>query len=65
MMTTDQLAELLRTVSVNDLAAEANVSTKTIYRLRHKLNSPTLGTVESLVAAIGRLKARKPAKASA
>lgn len=59
MMTTDQLADLLRTVNVNDLAAEANVSTKTIYRLRHKLNSPTLGTVESLVAAVRRLKGRK------
>jgi DNA-binding phage protein len=65
MMTTDQLAELLRTVNVSDLAAEAKVSTKTIYRLRHKLNSPTLGTVESLVAAIRRLKSRKPGKVAA
>ena len=57
MMTRDQLAELLQKVSVDDLAREAGISTKTIYRLRHKAHAPTLDTVEQIVAALERMKA--------
>lgn len=63
-MTRDQLADLLGTVNVEDVAREAKVSTKTIYRLRHKAHAPTLDTVAAIVAAVAKLK-RKPAKAQA
>jgi DNA-binding phage protein len=59
MLTRDQLAELLHTVNVEDLAREAGVATKTIYRLRHKENSPNLETVESILAAIARMKPKR------
>lgn len=62
MMNRDQLADLLHTVNVEDVAREANVSTKTIYRLRHKKNAPTLDTLSSIVDAVTRLKRRKPAR---
>lgn len=65
MMTRDQLAELLGTVAVEDVAREANVSTKTIYRLRHKKHSPTLDTVESILSAVKRLKSRRRKSAAA
>ena len=58
MLTADQLASLLATVNVEEVAREADVSTKTIYRLRHKTNSPTLDTVAAIVAAVDRVKAR-------
>lgn len=64
MLTRDQLAELLATVRVEDVAREAKLSTKTIYRLRHKQHSPTLDTVADIVAAIERIKA-EPTKAAA
>ena len=60
MITRDQLADLLGKVNVEDVAREAGVSTKTIYRLRHKRNSPTLDTVADIIAAVARLKARRP-----
>jgi len=56
MMTRDQLAELLLRYSVEDVAREAGISAKTIYRLRHKQNAPTLDTVAAIVAAVKRLK---------
>lgn len=59
MMTRDQLAELLGTVAVEDVAREANVSTKTIYRLRHKQHAPTLDTVEKILAAVRVIKGRR------
>ena len=55
MVTSDKLAELLLTVNVEDVAREADVSTKTIYRLRHKQHSPTLDTVQRILDAIDRL----------
>lgn len=61
MLTRDQLAALLLTVNVEDLARESGVSAKTIYRLRHRENAPTLDTVELLVAAVDRLKSAKAA----
>lgn len=56
MLTREKLAALLLTVNVEDLSRESGVSAKTIYRLRHCENAPTLDTVESLVAAVERLK---------
>jgi DNA-binding phage protein len=47
---------MLGRVNVEDVAKAAQVSTKTIYRLRHQKNSPTLGTVEKLLAAIKRVE---------
>lgn len=62
MVTSERLAELLADVNVEDVAREANVSIKTIYRLRHKRNSPTLATVARILDAIKRLR-RQTAKA--
>lgn len=56
MITRDQLAELLRQCNVEDVARESGVSIKTIYRLRHRANAPTLDTVEKLVEACERLR---------
>ena len=56
MLTRDQLASLLREFNVEDVAREAGVSVKTIYRLRHRANSPTLDTAQKLVEACERLR---------
>lgn len=61
MVTRDELAELLLTVNVRDVAKAAKLSTKTIYRLRHRQNSPTLDTVASLVEAVKRVRAAQRA----
>lgn len=61
MITRDQLAELLRRTNVNDLAREAQVSTKTVYRLRNKQHAPTLDTVERLLVAVKRMDERQAA----
>ncbi len=64
MLNREQLADLLSGVNVDDVAREAALSTKTIYRLRHKAHAPTLDTVEKIVAAVERLKKaakKKPA----
>ena len=58
MLTQDQLAARLMEVSVEEVAKEANVSTKTIYRLRHKKHSPRLELAERVLAAIARIKKR-------
>ena len=60
MITREQLSELLRRVDAKAVADEAGVNVKTIYRLRHGLNSPRLEMVERLVAACRKLKGRKP-----
>jgi DNA-binding phage protein len=59
MVTPEQLAELLRGVNVAEVAKAANVSTKTVYRLRHQSNLPNMQTVQKLLDAI---KATKPAR---
>lgn len=56
MVTSEQLAEQLRTVNVEAVAKEANVSTKTIYRLRHMQHSPRLDVAERILSAIERVK---------
>ncbi len=68
MVNPEQLAEMLRGVNVAEVAKAANVSTKTIYRLRHQLNAPNMATVNKLLAAIKAQKMaskRKPAQVSA
>ena len=65
MVTSDELARMLHEVSVADVAREARVSQKTIYRLRHKETSPSLRTLERLLAAIAVLKRMQPAKQAA
>ena len=57
MLTRDELADLLKGANVRAVAKEAGVATKTIYRLRHRAHSPTLDTVERIVAAVRRVKA--------
>lgn len=59
MLTRDELADVLKRVNVARVAEEAQVSTKTVYRLRHKANSPTLDTVERLVSAVRKLNAMR------
>lgn len=56
MLTRDELSALLLGVNVEEIAREANVSTKTIYRMRHKANAPSYATIERIVAAAQRLK---------
>lgn len=63
MLTPDQLAQMLAEVNVEAVAKEANVSTKTIYRLRHKKTSPSLDTVNAIVVAVERLKTADKATA--
>ena len=50
------------TVNAKDVAKLADVSEKTIYRLRNCKNSPSLDTVERLVAAVNALRP-KPLRA--
>lgn len=65
MMTRDQLAELLSSVSVEEVSKKSGLSTKTIYRLRHKQHAPTLDTVEKIVSAVSALTKPRRAKAGA
>lgn len=58
MVTREELAERLRSVSVEEVAKEAKVSTKTVYRLRHLRNSPKLDLVQRLMAAIAVVEKR-------
>ena len=61
MITREQLAKLLHEVNVEDVAREASVSTKTIYRLRHSKHAPTLDTLNRILAAVQRLEHRQAA----
>ncbi len=70
MLTPEQLAELLRGVNVAEVAKAADVSTKTVYRLRQYnpdgKAQPSLTTIRKLAAAVEAQKpARKRAKAAA
>lgn len=58
MVTRIELAELLKSVSVEDVVQESGVSPKTVYRLRHLKNAPTLDMAERLLAAIARIRER-------
>lgn len=63
MLTRDELSALLLSVNVEEIAREANVSTKTIYRMRHKENAPNYATIERILAAVARLN--KPKRTAA
>ncbi len=58
MLTRSKLADLLQKVNVREVADEAGVSTKTIYRLRHQENSPSVDMAERLAQAVERIKRR-------
>lgn len=54
MLTQDQLAKALMGVHVEDFAKAADVSAKTIYRLRNKTHAPSFATMQKIVAALER-----------
>lgn len=58
MLTRSKLADLLKGVNVREVANEAEVSTKTIYRLRHQANAPSVDMAEKLAQAVERIKRR-------
>ena len=58
MTTSTELAEAIASVPAHELAALSGMSTKTIYRLRVQANSPTLDTVEKLMGAVKKIKAK-------
>jgi DNA-binding phage protein len=64
MITIDEISALLQTVNVEAVARESGLATKTIYRLRHKRNSPTLVTLEKLLPAIDRVRERDEKQAA-
>jgi DNA-binding phage protein len=63
MVTREQLAQRLKAVNVEDVAKEAGISTKTVYRLRHMQHAPRLDVVEKLLAAISAVENRTKAAA--
>lgn len=64
MLTRDQLSERLMAFDVKQLAEAAQVSTKTIYRLRNKTIAPNFATVEALLAGMERLSKPKARRAA-
>lgn len=62
MLTREQLADVLKRVNVAEVARRANVAEKTIYRLRHAKNAPSLDTVQAILRAVDEMNAE--AKAS-
>lgn len=67
MVTQQQLADMLREVSVAEVASMAGVSQKTVYRLRHMSHVPRLDVVARLVQAVETIRRsrRRPSKARA
>ena len=68
MVTPHELAEMLRGVNVAAIAKAADVSTKTIYRIRQRPDeySPTLSTASRLIEAVkSASKKAKPRKVAA
>lgn len=59
MVTREQLADLLKDANVEAVAKAAGVSVKTVYRLRHQANSPSLDTVAKLLTALEQLAAEE------
>jgi DNA-binding phage protein len=56
MLTRQELADMLHDVNVAEVARRAELSEKTIYRLRHQKFSPRWDTVEAILAAIDAIK---------
>lgn len=66
MNTRQQLADLLKTVDVIEVAALAGCSTKTVYRLRNLKAVPKVDMHDRLVAAVKALRSKtKPARMTA
>lgn len=65
MLNRQQLAELLQSVNVREVADLSGISEKTIYRLRHQANSPNLETIERLQAACFAWRSKQPKRAPA
>jgi DNA-binding phage protein len=65
MSTKDRLAQLAASVSALDLAREAGISTKSVYRLRQKKANPTLEMIEAVERAVAVIKARAPQRQAA
>lgn len=63
MITREQLAQRLMSVNVEEVAREAGISTKTVYRLRHMQHAPRLDVVEKLLVAISTVERRSRAAA--
>lgn len=63
MITREQLADMLHSVPVAEVARRADVATKTIYRLRHLENPPNMATVEKIIAAVDAIKAEERGRA--
>ena len=59
LLTRADLAALLAKTNAEAVARESGLSLKTIYRLRHQKNAPTLETAEKVIAAIRRINAVK------
>ena len=64
MVTPKELSDLLHGVNVAAIAKAANVSTKTVYRLRHQDHSPNMQTVHRLLAAIEAANPATPTRKS-
>lgn len=56
MLTRQDLADILMGVNVAELARRSGIAEKTIYRLRHKKNAPSLDTVDVLLRAVDEMK---------
>lgn len=61
MVTQDELAALLKSVSGPEVARRARVSLKTVYRLRERENAPRLDIVARLLDAVASIKADEKA----
>lgn len=57
MITRDKLALLLQRVNGSEVARRANISDKTIYRLRRRKTEPGVDTVAAILRAIEEIRA--------
>jgi predicted transcriptional regulator len=64
MLTPDQLSKALHGVNVKDFSKAADISEKTIYRLRQKTHKPSFETLQKILAALERQR-RAAAKVAA
>jgi DNA-binding phage protein len=64
MLNRQELADRLQKFDVQAIAQAAQVSARTIYRLRNMEHAPNWATVESILAAMDKLSKQKPRKAA-
>lgn len=65
MVTREQLADILQNVNVSEVARRSGVVEKTIYRLRHQKNAPSLDTVQAILRAVAEIEREAHASAPA